>query len=98
MTSNTVVIWPTVLSLFLIIYSPNNDNNKFTLDVYYSENIMITLHEDNELCCLFDFNFICNQKDFIQIRCNETQNILGTIYGNPTKKFLIEIYKHELRK
>lgn len=67
---------------------------KLTLNIYYvdpSDTLFLQgIRKSDETCCKYEFITIKSNKSKIEV-CSRDQ-ILGTIFGYPTDKFLLDIY------
>ena len=85
-----------ILSLLaLSLTAKSNDvEPKLTLNVYYVEPgdtlFLQGIRKSNETCCKYEFVTIKSSQTKIEV-CNRDQT-LGTIFGYPTDKFLLDIY------
>lgn len=85
-----------ILSLFTLTLtaSATDSEPKLTLNVYYVEPgdtlFLQSIRRSNETCCKYEFKTIRSSQYKIEVY-NKEEN-LGTIFGYPTDKFLLDIY------
>lgn len=85
-----------ILSLlaFGLTAKSNDIEPKLTLNVYYVEPgdtlFLQNIRRSNETCCKYEFVTIKSSQSKIEV-CSKEQT-LGTIFGYPTDKFLLDIY------
>ena len=60
---------------------------------------VVALKDDPNFCCYYEIQAKPNSasEDICYIRDKETGVLLGTIYGKPTKEFLLYIYNTQLK-
>lgn len=82
------------LFTFCLTAKANEVEPKLTLNVYYVEPndtlFLQGIRKSNETCCKYEFVTIKSSQNKIEV-CNREQT-LGTIFGYPTDKFLLDIY------
>ena len=95
---NTIVIWPTMVFLFMLIISPvvganinKSDPPPMELIIKWnspSDTLFLSrLRKDADLCCNFSFNTIKSDTVVTEIRSREGVSI-GFIYGSVSAGFL----------
>lgn len=79
---------------FSLVSKSNDIEPKLTLNVYYVEPVdtlfLQNIRRSNETCCKYEFVTIKSSQNKIEV-CSKEQT-LGTIFGYPTDKFLLDIY------
>ena len=60
---------------------------------------VVALKDDPNFCCYYEIQAKPNSasEDICYIRDKETGALLGTIYGKPSKEFLLHIYETHLK-
>ena len=84
--------------ILISIKTKANDETKFILEFYYgnSNNIskLFNLKDDETICCLFEFRFVRKNElneVYALVKDKNTNIILGTLYGVPTKEFIMNL-------
>lgn len=96
-----------LLLLSLLAFSINvnakNGEPKLLLEYNYGctcdTSRVLNMKSDAGFCCYFDIEVKANtsSEDICYIRDRESGVLLGTIYGKPTKEFLLHIYQTNLK-
>jgi hypothetical protein len=96
-----------ILILMLLAFSvevnAKNEEPKLLLEYNYGctcdTSRVLNMKADPNFCCYFDIECKANNssEDICYIRDRETGILLGTIYGKPTKEFLLYIYNNQLQ-
>ena len=90
-------------SLLVLNLNAKETEPKFILEYNYGSTCdtmrMVTLKDDPNFCCYYKIQAKSNgtSEDIYYIRDKETGVLLGTIYGKPTKEFLLYIYDTQLK-
>lgn len=83
-----------LLTLLTIQVKANTEKPKLILNVYYTQAsdtlFLEKIRTSNEACCRYEFVTIKSSQNKIEV-CSKN-NSLGTIYGYPTERFLLDIY------
>jgi hypothetical protein len=91
------------LLAFSIQANAKSDEPKLLLEYNYGctcdTSRVLNMKSDADFCCYFDIEVKANNssEDICYIRDRETGVLLGTIYGKPTKEFLLHIYQTNLK-
>ena len=92
-----------MLLAFSLEVSAKNEEPKLLLEYNYGctcdTSRVLNMKADPNFCCYFDIECKANNssEDICYIRDKETGVLLGTIYGKPTKEFLLYIYNNQLQ-
>lgn len=95
----------TLLAFTLIAFSVGAKDNepKYVVEYNYGctcdTNKVTHLKQDIDFCCYYEIELKPNNanEDVCYIKDKETGALLGTIYGKPTKEFLVYIYNEHLK-
>jgi len=96
-----------LILLFLLAFSikanAKNEEPRLLLEYNYGctcdTSRVLNMKADPNFCCYYDIECKANKssEDICYIRDRETGILLGTIYGKPTKEFLLHIYEINLK-
>ena len=89
-----------LLSILFFYFNSEASQPKLILNVYYSEptdtTFLNNIRKSKDACCMYEIITIKSSSNKIEV-CTQS-NSLGTIYGYPTEKFLIDIYNRFYKK
>lgn len=96
-----------ILILVMLAFSVNvkaeNEDPKYIIEYSYvnaNDTLRITnLKADANFCCYYDIEMKASESksDVCYIKDKKTGVLLGTLYGKPTKEFLLFIYEKQLK-
>jgi hypothetical protein len=96
-----------ILILMLLAFSVNvkaeNEEPKYIIEYEYSNASdtlrVANLKADVNFCCYYDIVMKANNtdSDVCYIKDKKTGVLLGTLYGKPTKEFLLLVYEKNLK-
>ena len=94
----------TILTM-LIAFGVNAKNTEPKLLLEYNYGCtcdttrVLQMKQDINFCCYYEVSIKANtsSEDICYVRDKETGVLLGTIYGKPTKEFLLLIYEKNLK-
>lgn len=96
-----------ILILVMLAFSVNvkaeNEEPKYIIEYSYvnpSDTLNVyKLKTDDNFCCYYDIEMKVSdvKSDVCYIRDKKTGALLGTLYGKPTKDFLLLIYEKQLK-
>jgi hypothetical protein len=96
-----------ILILMMLAFSVNvkaeNEEPKYIIEYSYvnaNDTLRVTnLKADANFCCYYDIEMKASdsKSDVCYIRDKKTGVLLGTLYGKPTKDFLLFIYENNLK-
>jgi hypothetical protein len=96
-----------IMILVMLAFSVNvkaeNEDPKYIIEYSYvnaNDTLRITnLKSDANFCCYYDIEMKASESksDVCYIKDKKTGVLLGTLYGKPTKEFLLFIYEKQLK-
>lgn len=88
---------------FSVNVKAENEEPKYIIEYAYANANdtlrVISLKLDNNFCCYYDIELKASdtKNDVCYIRDKKTGVLLGTLFGKPTKEFLLFIYENHLK-
>ena len=92
-----------VMLAFSVNVKAENEDPKYIIEYSYvnaNDTLRITnLKSDANFCCYYDIEMKASESksDVCYIKDKKTGVLLGTLYGKPTKEFLLFIYEKQLK-
>lgn len=96
-----------ILILVMLAFSVNvkaeNEEPKYIIEYSYvnaSDTLNVSkLKADDNFCCYYNIEMKASsvKSDICYIKDKQTGALLGTLYGKPTKEFLLFIYEKQLK-